>query len=134
MRNSICLLGRLTKDPETSMAGAANVTTFTIAVDRKMSKAMKEQRISQGKQVTDFFRCEAFKGTADLIAQYSRKGLRIAIRGIMNINQSNDKTYPTVIVQEAEFIDFAKHGDAQDQPKPQKQTEISLDDDDDYPF
>ncbi|HHX11138.1 MAG TPA: single-stranded DNA-binding protein, partial [Firmicutes bacterium] len=36
--NNVVLIGRLTKDPETRYSGEMAVTTFTLAVDRPMSK------------------------------------------------------------------------------------------------
>ena len=71
--NSICLMGRLTGDPElkTTQTGVS-VTSFRVAVDRAYRSKDQERQ-------TDFIPCVAWRGTAEFISRYFRKGQRIAL-------------------------------------------------------
>ena len=62
-------IGRITADPEFkySQAGKA-VCKFTLAINRD-------------KEAADFIKCVAFGKTAELIAEYIRKGQQIGITG-----------------------------------------------------
>ena len=66
--NKVCLLGRLTKDPDYRTGGSKNVANFTLVVDRYKSSA-------------DFVRCVAFGKTADNLWKYVKKGMQIAVEG-----------------------------------------------------
>lgn len=98
--NSITLLGRLTKDPELkySQKGTA-YCRFTIAVSRPFDK-----------DVTDFINCVALNKTAEVIANYLRKGKRVAIQGRLQIGsfEKNGNTFHTsdVMVDNLHFIDY----------------------------
>lgn len=104
--NRVVLIGRLTKDPElkyTPGTGAA-VSTFTIAVDRRMSK--------NGQREADFIRIVAWNKTAELVANYMSKGRRIGISGRIQTStyegRDGEKKYTTeVVADEIEFLDKA---------------------------
>ena len=81
MINQVTLLGRLTKDPEASKtSGGTSAVRFTLAVDKRNSKALKEQ----GKQSTNFINCKAYGTTADIISRYFTKGSEIALTGYLD--------------------------------------------------
>jgi len=81
MINQVTLLGRLTKDPEASKtSGGTSAVRFTLAVDKRNSKALKEQ----GKQSTNFINCKAYGTTADIISRYFAKGSEIALTGYLD--------------------------------------------------
>ena len=98
--NSITLLGRLTKDPELkySQKGTA-YCRFTLAVARPFNK-----------DETDFINCVAMDKTAEVMADYLRKGKRIAIQGRLQIGsyEKNSNTFYTadVMVSNLHFIDY----------------------------
>ena len=71
--NSIVIKGNLVEDPEIrkTMNGVP-VTNFTVAVDRKFNR-----------DETDFFRCTAWRATADFVNQYFKKGKEILLNGEM---------------------------------------------------
>ena len=98
--NSITLLGRLTKDPELkySQKGTA-YCRFTLAVARPFNK-----------DETDFINCVAMDKTAEVMADYLRKGKRIAIQGRLQIGsyEKNGNTFYTadVMVSNLHFIDY----------------------------
>lgn len=73
--NIAALTGRLTAEPELKKTpSGASVTTFTIAVDRKMQKQEEDRKV-------DFLNCIAWRNTAEFICNYFRKGQTIAIQG-----------------------------------------------------
>lgn len=78
--NSIVIKGRLTADPE--MRKTANdvpVANFTVAVDRAFNR-----------EETDFFRCTAWRATADFVKQYFKKGQEILLTGEMRCDVWED--------------------------------------------
>lgn len=83
--NVICLLGRLTADPELRhTANQVSVTSFTVAVDRRF--------VAQGQErQADFINIVAWRQTAEFITKYFRKGQRIAINGSLQSRSYTDK-------------------------------------------
>lgn len=65
--NSVCLLGRLTRDPETRK-GNTTVARYALAVNR----------MTDG---TDFINIVAFGKSAEFAEKYLRKGMQIGITG-----------------------------------------------------
>lgn len=79
--NFVFLTGRLVKDPEIRYNKETAVATFTVAVDR----------FTKGEKTADFFKCVAFKRTAELVDQYCIKGSPIIIDGELRNNNWEDK-------------------------------------------
>lgn len=101
--NSVALVGRLTRDPETRQAGETTVANMTIAIDRPPKK--------DGTKEADFPRITAFGKTADFVHRYGRKGARISVQGRIQTgryeNQNGDTVYTTdVIADRIEMIDW----------------------------
>ena len=102
--NSICLMGRLTGDPElkTTQSGVS-VTNFSVAVDRAFRSKDQERQ-------TDFSNCVAWRGTAEFITRYFRKGQRIAVQGSLQsrsytANDGSKRTVYEVVVDNAFFCE-----------------------------
>ena len=107
--NAVILIGRLTKDPEKREAGETTVTRFTIAVDRRGAK--------DGQQTADFPSVVAFGKTADFVAKYFRKGMRIAIEGRLqtgSYEKDGVKHYTTDVI--AEKVEFCENKKEEDKP------------------
>lgn len=82
--NKIFITGRLTKDPEMRSTGnGIEVASFTVAVDRKMSK----------EKTTDFFDCVAWRQSAAFVTKYFHKGDGINIEGRMESEKWEDKEH-----------------------------------------
>ena len=101
--NKVILGGRITADPELkqTQSGTA-VTSFSVAVNRRYAK--------DGEQTADFINVVAWRGTAEFIAKYFKKGSSIALIGSIQTrswtDQSGNKRYATeVIADEACFVD-----------------------------
>lgn len=105
-------MGRLTRDPElrytanTQMANAR----FVVAVNRKLSKEKRQEAESNGYPTADFISCVAWRKTAENIANYFKKGNRIAIVGHIQTgsyeNQQGQRIYTTdVVVDSFDFVE-----------------------------
>lgn len=109
--NSVCLLGRLTADPELRQTQSQiPVLSFTIAVDRTFQPKGQEQRQA------DFINLVAWRQTAEFISRYFHKGQRIAVQGSLQSRQYTDKdgnkrTAYEVVVDNAFFCE-SKSGNA----------------------
>ena len=80
--NVVCLMGRLTADPEVRQTpNGISVCSFSIAVDR----------FSNGERKADFINCVAWRVNADNIARFFKKGSMIAINGSIQTRQYQDK-------------------------------------------
>ncbi|AYD80931.1 hypothetical protein PPK13_gp29 [Bacillus phage Ray17] len=103
--NSVNLVGRLTADPEMryTQQGTA-VASFTIAVRRRF----KNQ--NTGEYESDFIRCQAWKNTAEVIANNFSKGRMIGVAGTWRTGsfdgQDGKKVYTNdCLVEYITFID-----------------------------
>ena len=84
MLNTAIIMGRICSDPElrTTTSGLS-VTSFTVAVDRAYKKDDEKQ--------TDFINCVAWRGTADFVTRYFKKGQMIAVQGSIQTRNYEDK-------------------------------------------
>ncbi|CEK34334.1 Single-stranded DNA-binding protein (Helix-destabilizing protein),Helix-destabilizing protein,single-stranded DNA-binding protein,single-stranded DNA-binding protein,Single-strand binding protein family [[Clostridium] sordellii] len=84
--NSVCLVGRLTKDPELRYipgSGTA-VASFTIAIDRDYFK-------KDGSKDTDFIPVEIMGKPAEYTASYITKGGLVSITGSIRVDKWQDQ-------------------------------------------
>ena len=106
--NKIILCGRLTKDPEVRYSQGATPTAvarLSLAVNRKWKR--------EGEPDADFFNCTAFKGQAEFIEKYLKKGSKVLISGrVQNDNYTNkdgQKVYAVnIMIEEIEFAESKK--------------------------
>lgn len=83
--NSVCLLGRLTADPELrTTQNGISVTNFTVAVDRSYTPKGQEKQ-------ADFIPAQAWRHTAEFLCKYFRKGQRIALTGSLQTRSYTDR-------------------------------------------
>ena len=140
--NKVFLIGNLTRDPElTETPGGVPVCHFAIAVNRNYASGESERQ-------TDFFNCTAWRGQAETIARYTKKGNKVAIVGSIELREYEDnqgvrRTAVDIIVQDVEFLTPKTAGDSFDDdvpaprasaPAKKKPVLQSLDDDSDIPF
>ena len=85
MLNKAILMGRLTRDPELRHTPSSiPVTTFTLAVDRNYASKGAEKQ-------TDFIDIVAWRGTAEFVSRYFRKGQLVAVSGSIQTRNWEDK-------------------------------------------
>jgi single-strand DNA-binding protein len=140
--NQVVLIGRLTKDPETSVSQSNTmVSRFTLAVDRDYKR--------DGEQTADFIRIITFGKTAELVDAYLFKGRQVAVHGRIQTgsytNKDGQKVYTTdIIADRVQFLggkqsqDEAPAEPYEEQRKPQSTEQTEFDGfqacDDDIPF
>lgn len=101
--NNVSLIGRLTADPELKHTQSGiSYTRFSIAVDRQYSKDKEKE--------ADFINIIAWRGTADFLCAYFRKGMKIGITGRIQTgsytDQNNNKRYTfDVVANDVEFVE-----------------------------
>ncbi len=86
MLNKSILMGRLTRDPElrTTKTGTP-VATFTLAVDRNLRKCAEAQ------QTVDFINIVAWRGAAEFVSKWFKKGQFVAVSGRIQSRNFTDK-------------------------------------------
>ena len=130
--NQVCLVGRVCKEIELRQTQSnMHVTEFALAVNRRKK--------GDG---ADFITCVAWNKTAELMAQYVRKGDRIGITGHIQTGRYENKDhiniYTTkVIVDNMEFLE-SRRADAEnapaDAPPPSGPNDFTEVEDDELPF
>lgn len=141
--NLVILTGRLTKDPELKHGASGTAyCKFTLAVNR-----MKKD------DPADFILCSAFGKTAELIAEYVKKGNNLGVQGRLQqdtYEKDGEKISKTgVTVDKIEFLESNKTESTTSKtkksnkvnPEPdlnlgEPKVEINFEDDsmDDFPF
>lgn len=110
--NKVCLIGRLTKDPETRYTQTNNtiVVNFSLAVNRRFVRENEERQ-------ADFIPIIAWAKTGEFCSKYFKKGQQVGIIGRIQTRSWDDeqgqKHYVTeVIAEEAYFADSKRDGDS----------------------
>lgn len=136
--NKVILTGYLAADPELKQTqSGVSVTSFQIGVSRKRIKADENPP-------SDFFTIVAWRGTAEFITRYFKKGSAINIVGELQTrsweDQNGNKRYATeVVAQEAEFVERQNSNTTGGVPEYTPQSYVSpnfenVNPDDDLPF
>lgn len=84
MINRVILVGRLTRDPELkyTTGGIANLR-FSLAVNRNFKD-------DKGNQQADFINCVAWRGQAENMAKFLKKGALIGVEGRIETGSYDD--------------------------------------------
>lgn len=110
--NQVTLIGRITKDPELRKTGdGQSVTSFNIAIDRAPAK--------DGTKTADFPAITAWGKTAEIVAQYTRKGSQVGVSGRIQTRSYDDrdgrKVYVTeVVANQIQLLDSKPESGGQD--------------------
>lgn len=128
MLNSIFLMGRLTRDPETRMLGEGkSVTNFSLAVP------------SYDGQSATFIDCLAFGKTAEFVEKFFKKGQKVVVQGRLDVGSYSHKDdhgveskryYARVVVNAVDFAE-AKTNVTQEQTT---EPVMNVPDDEELPF
>ena len=139
--NLVILTGRLTKEPELKFGASGTAyCKFTLAVNR-----MKKD------DPADFIFCSAFGKTAELIAEYVKKGQQVGVQGRLQqdtYEKDGEKISKTgVTVDKIEFLESNKTESTTSEPKKsnkvnpkpdlnlgEPKVEIEFENDDEFPF
>jgi single-strand DNA-binding protein len=86
--NKAQIIGRLGQDPETRfLPDGKAVANFSIATGEKWT----DKSTGEVKEKTEWHRCVAFGKTAEIIAEYVRKGSQVYVEGKLQTRKWDDK-------------------------------------------
>ncbi|MBP5242634.1 MAG: single-stranded DNA-binding protein [Clostridia bacterium] len=134
--NQLFLIGNLTRDPESKTTpSGVNVCRFGLAVTRPYNR-----------EETDFFNVTAWRNLGERVAQYCKKGNKVAVNGYIQIrnyedNQGVKRTAVDIIAQDVEFLtpkaaggDDSYESSSSSAPAKKKPVLQAFEDDSDIPF
>jgi len=124
--NQVVLIGRLTREAETSYANSGMaIAKFSLAVGEKY----------KDKENTSFFNCVLFGKTAENLITYLTKGKQVCVVGKLKQDRwekdGAKKSSVSIVVNSLQFLQNGK-----DEQKPSKQEEFAPEnfEEDDIPF
>ena len=116
--NHVCLIGRLTRDPELKFTpNNTPIASFSLA-NNKSYTANGEKKEQVG-----FFNCICWGKGGQILAQYCKKGNRLLIEGRLQQRSWDDKdgnkrSMVEIVVEKFQFLESAKREDgAQKEPE-----------------
>ena len=132
MLNKVILMGRFTRDPELrATPQGTSVVSFALAVERDFKGQNSERK-------TDFINCVAWKGTAEFISRYFKKGSMAAVEGRIETrdwdNSEGKKSYATEVIVNNIYFAESKRDAAINEPVSDIPPASSFGDDEDLPF
>jgi single-strand DNA-binding protein len=143
--NKAFVYGNLTRDPELkALPSGSQVVNFGLATNRTY-----KDKDGQKQEATEFHNIVAFGRSAELIAQYMKKGRPLFVEGRIQTRSwesEGQKKYRTeIVVENFQFGDGGKGGGAsgaskvaEEQPSPKEADEIQYPDEEinpeDIPF
>lgn len=100
--NSVCLVGRLTRDPEVRYGSQSQmaIARFSLAVDRAPDK--------NGEKQTDYPNIVCFGKSAEFVEKYFKKGMRVGVTGGLRTGSYTNKDGVKVFTTEvaADRVEF----------------------------
>ena len=110
--NSVNLIGHLVRDPELRYTQSQTATcTFTLAVDKKMSREKRQEAEDNNRPTADFPRITVWGAQAENVSRYLSKGSQCAVIGRIQTGSYQDRetgktVYTTdIIADRIEFLD-----------------------------
>lgn len=114
--NNCVLIGRMIRDADLRyLPGTGTpVANFSIAVDKELNKDKRAELEAAGKPTADFINIVAWNGTAEAVANYTGKGLKIAVQGRLQsrswVTDDGDRRYATeVVADKVEFLEWKEN-------------------------
>ena len=128
MLNKICLMGRLTADPELKKTpNGTSVVSFTLAVNRTFNR-----------EETDWVDIIVWQRTAEFICDHFSKGQMMALEGRLQTRTWQDKQggnhKATEVIAEQVFFAESKKAERQRTPVPPEVQFEDYDEDMELPF
>jgi single-strand DNA-binding protein len=143
--NKAMLIGRLGQDPETRfLPDGKAVANFSVATGEKWT----DKSTGEVKEQCEWHKCVAFGKTAEIIAEYVRKGSQVYIEGKLQTRKWDDKEGVTRYSTEILLDNFGglimlggksggggRSASQESDQEPEETRDIKKDfDDDDIPF
>lgn len=116
--NKFIGIGRLVRDPELRYTQSNQpICTFTLAIDKPMSRDKKEEAEANNRPTADFPRVNVWGNLAESCNKYLSKGSQCAVLGSIQTGSYQDKDDKTVyttdiLANSVEFLSKASGGQA----------------------
>lgn len=98
MINKVILVGNVGADPEVRSAGDAKVANFNLAT----SESYKDKNTGEKKTNTEWHRITVWRGLAEVVEKYVKKGTQLYIEGKLHTRSYEDengvKKYSTEVI------------------------------------
>lgn len=110
--NNVIIIGRMTKDPELKYTqGGQSLANFYLANNRSYAKD------GEKKEIVSYFNCVVWGKPAEVIAQYCKKGSKLAITGRLQQRSWEDKeggkrSTVEIVVENFQLLSSKKEGEA----------------------
>ena len=133
MLNNVSLMGRIAADLEPkTLQNDMKVLSFPIAVEKNYTNA-------DGKRDFNFFQIVAWRGTAEFISKFFKKGDMIVVTGELSTRDWTDKDgrkhrETEVVVNSAYFTGARSSAEKEQRATPKPPAEVSKSSKDDLPF
>lgn len=143
--NKVILIGNLGKDPEVRrLENGAVVASFSLAT----SETYTDKNTGEKRENTDWHNIVAWRGLAEIIEKYVKKGTKIYVEGKLKNRSYQDKDGVTKYITEVLCEDMTilsrpeersseskpTYSSEQTPPKPSQMPDMTSDVDDDLPF
>ncbi len=130
--NKVFIIGRLTADPTQGSFDGATCANFSVAADTR-------SKTKDGKAITNFYRCSAWRGLGDNCLKYLHKGDRVSVVGDLvhksYIDTKGQERYQLdVTVNDVEFMGGGRNPNAQTTPQQQSAPAAQAQSTDELPF
>lgn len=86
MLNKICLIGNLGHSPEVKQVGDTKVASFSLGVTERGYTKKDGTKVEDR---TDWFNCQAWRGQAEVIEKFVKKGDKLYVEGRMTSRRYN---------------------------------------------
>jgi len=113
------LIGRLTRDPELRYIPSTGtpVATFSLAVDRELSREKRQEVESKGQPTADFINIVVWGKQAENCANYLQKGKLAAVSGRLQSRsyegRDGTRRYVTeVVATRVEFLEWGNNNNS----------------------
>lgn len=124
MTNIVLLVGNLGGDPELrSTNGGTDVASFTLGTSRPKrdgeGKTYKDESGFTAKD-TEWHRVTCFNGLGRIVAQHSKKGMLVSVRGRIHYSKWTDREGVDrygceIIADDVQFLSRPRQGDASEE-------------------
>ena len=107
--NKVILVGRLVRDPELRYTQSNQaVCTFTLAVDKKLSREKREEAEANNRPTADFPRVIVWGKAGENASRYLFKGSQCAVEGRIQTGSYQDQDGKTIYTTDiiAENVEF----------------------------
>lgn len=117
MLNNVVLIGRLTRDPELRyIPSGTAVSTFSLAVDKGLSREKKQEMESRNQPTADFINIVVWGKVAENCAKFLVKGRLVGIQGRIqtgSYEKDGIRRYTTdVVANQVEFLEWGDTGNS----------------------